>query len=80
MGEKIRDLTKISLGQNKFIIELNEALGKGLEKQIHIQNKHFRFECSESEFYTLAVGIIVAAKKMQKYKETGNIDFLYQNL
>jgi hypothetical protein len=68
MGEKIKDITTLHLINTDFVLELNEPLGLGRERQIHIQNDNVRFECSESDMRQIAANIIKAKYKLQEIK------------
>lgn len=71
MGEKIKDLHEISIGSEKFMIELNEGYLKDEGRLIHIQNKHFRYLLKEKQFIRLASSILRAREEMKYYKITG---------
>lgn len=72
MGEKIRDLTKVKIANESFVLELNEPLEIGRERQIHLQNDKFRFECSESEMLAMLCNIVKAEKVLKLTKEGKN--------
>lgn len=79
MGEKIKDITQIQLGGGVFMLELNEPLGIGRERQIHIQNQKFRFECPESDMLAMLCNIIKAKKELNKIKGGGeNEELLWE--
>ncbi|MBR4720596.1 MAG: hypothetical protein IK057_02410 [Clostridia bacterium] len=54
MGEKIRDLHDISIGDASLMIELNEGYSASQGRLIHIQNKKFRYLLTERNFYQLS--------------------------
>ena len=70
MGEKIRNITKVSLHDMDVDIELNDGNASSRKsKYIHIQNDRFRLELTDREFIQLAVAVRVAAKKLKSYKK-----------
>ena len=68
MGEKIRDLHKITFGNSDFMIELNEGYNKSDGKLIHVQNTHFRYLLKEKDFLNLAATILRAKTEMDYIK------------
>lgn len=72
MGELIRELGKIQVGDARFIVELNKATQKGKSYDIHIQNESFRLNISEQDFCRMAAAIICGNAKIQRYKTEGN--------
>ena len=44
MGELLREIHPIKLGNEELMVELNEGGNASTGKIIHIQNKHFRLE------------------------------------
>ena len=54
MGEKIRDIHPIKIGNSSLMIELNEGYTASEGRLIHIQNKKFRYLLRESDFYHLS--------------------------
>lgn len=50
MGEKLRDLGKILIGDKEYQVELNKSDIPGGEESVHIQNESFRLEMAKSEF------------------------------
>lgn len=69
MGEKIRDIQEIHLSHNKLLIEENKGTHKGCRYDIHFQNKHFRLNVSEYDFYGIAAAIMYADENLRSYKE-----------
>lgn len=69
MGEKIRDVSKITLAKNDLIVELNEGYTKEQGRVIHIQNKEFRYLLSVDEFI-LASSLIMRGKTEFEYIKT----------
>jgi len=69
MGEKIRDVSKITLAKNDLIVELNEGYTKDQGRVIHIQNKEFRYLLSVDEFI-LASSLIMRGKTEFEYIKT----------
>lgn len=70
MGELIRNIKEIQLGNENLMIELNEGYTKREGKLIHIQNKKFRYLLKEKDFMELATTIIRAKEEMDYYKES----------
>lgn len=54
MGEKIRDIRPISIGNTSLMVELNEGYSVSQGRLIHIQNKKFRYLLTEEDFYHLS--------------------------
>lgn len=54
MGEKIKDLHAITIGNASLMIELNEGYAASQGRLIHIQNEKFRYLLKEKEFLQLA--------------------------
>lgn len=69
MGEKIKDLGKLHIGNSDFLIELNEPAFVGDEKSIHIQNELLRYSISQSEFLRIATLVLKAKENLMSYKE-----------
>lgn len=73
MGEKIRDMARVSLNDMNFLIELNDGTVKARKPQyIHLQNPRFRLALSDQEFIQMAVAIHTAAQKIKEYKDLEN--------
>ena len=51
MGEKIRDIRPIKIGNTSLMIELNEGYTASQGRVIHIQNSKFRYLLTEKDFY-----------------------------
>lgn len=71
MGEIIRKICEVSLGDKTFDIELNKSASGGHYRDIHIQNDSFRLEVSENEFLSIAACVLLAKKQFDVIK--GNI-------
>ena len=69
MGEKIRDVSNITLAKNNLTIELNEGYTKKQGKVIHIQNNEFRYLLSINEF-VLASSLIMRGATELEYVKT----------
>jgi|GEM_PF-2600563 len=69
MGELIRKMGEISLGDASFDVELNEAYVKGGEPCVHIQDPNFRYQMSVSEFYRAAMAVKKARTSMAEAKQ-----------
>lgn len=73
MGEKIRDLERVSLNGMDFLIELNDGTVKARKPQyIHLQNNRFRLALSDKEFIQMAVAVRAAGQKIRNYKHLEN--------
>ncbi|CRZ34484.1 hypothetical protein DFR55_101257 [Herbinix hemicellulosilytica] len=68
MGEKIKNLQEIKIGDCNLIIELNKATFKNGPRYIHIQNNRIRYNFSETEFIEFAALINKAVNKMKSMK------------
>ena len=74
MGEKIRDLGKIKIGNSEFVIELNHSASGSHYRDIHIQNDKFRLEIPENEFLQMAACMQVAKKQLKIIKNITDKD------
>ncbi|MCR4690396.1 MAG: hypothetical protein K5739_03500 [Lachnospiraceae bacterium] len=70
MGELIRNIKEIQLGNERLMVEENEGYSKGQGKLIHIQNKSFRYLMREKPFMQLLATILRARSEMEYYKST----------
>ena len=68
MGEIIKTIKTISLGKNKFDIELNRSTSKSFCHDIHIQSDKFRLVVPEDEFLPMLACIILAKKQFDIIK------------
>ena len=68
MGEVLKVLKEIKLGDSKFLIEQNAPLTKQGSKVIHIQNENFRMEMTELEFLKVAGAIAYARRNFESMK------------
>lgn len=68
MGERIRDLNTISIGNAELVIEENLGTRKGSKFDIHIQNKNFRINITERDFCKIAACIMYANENLRHYK------------
>jgi hypothetical protein len=68
MGEKIRTIGFIKYRNSDYEIEENESGMKKKENIIHIQNKKFRMEISESSYTLMSSLILSASKNLKKLK------------
>lgn len=68
MGEKIETLSEGYLLGNRFEIELNRALSKGGDEQIHIQSPKFRIEMNKKDYLKYALSVLAAEKKLKDIK------------
>lgn len=68
MGNKIRDLTEIKMNGQKYSIELNGGTKKE-NYDIHIQNENINICMKDFEFAPFATAVLVANKKMKRFKK-----------
>ena len=69
MGEIIKKLNEIKVGDNEFIVELNKGTHTEGKYDIHIQNKCFRLNLSEHDFCKIACCIMYANENLNHYKK-----------
>jgi hypothetical protein len=68
MGNKIKELSEIEMGNQKYIVELNGGTKK--EKfDIHIQNKKVNICLKDYEFAQFVTSILVANRRMERFKK-----------
>jgi len=70
MGELIRNIKEIQLGNESLMIEENEGYSAKQGKLIHIQNSDFRFLMTEKAFMQLLATILRAKEEKDYYKST----------
>jgi hypothetical protein len=68
MGEKIRDIKKIKIGNSSLMVELNEGYSASQGRLIHIQNEKFRYLLTEIDFYHLSSMIMRAWSELDYLK------------
>ena len=68
MGEKIKTLINSNLLGAEIEVEINKPVISGTEELVHIQTEDFRFELGKSNFEQFAIGLLLAEKKLRKYK------------
>lgn len=69
MGEKIRDLQKIRLGNSELLVELNEGYTKAQGHVIHLQNEFFRYLLTEKDYLRLTAEILRSKSELDYYKK-----------
>lgn len=69
MGERIKDLSIVTIGNTKFHIELNKAYHENEEYDIHLQCDKGRVGLSDRDFIKLAICFMAAKKQFLQYKE-----------
>ena len=69
MGELIKKLDELRIGNTKFDIELNEPTNGTEMRDIHIQNDKFRISIPEDEFLQMLACIIMAEKQLNLIKK-----------
>lgn len=70
MGEKVRDIKKITVVNTDFMVELNKGYTKREGDLIHIQNDAYRLCLREKEFLKLC-GAFMRAKCELDYIKGG---------
>ncbi|MBQ8678843.1 MAG: hypothetical protein IJ530_03675 [Treponema sp.] len=68
MGQKIKTLGKLKIGDSEFEVELNKSVSKKGGHDIHIQNRKFRLEMSDSQFVQMASCLLLAKKQFDILK------------
>lgn len=68
MGELIKKLNKIKIGNTELVIEKNKGTQPGCKYDIHIQNDHLRLNLSEQDFCKIACCIMYANENLNHYK------------
>lgn len=69
MGELLREIHPIKLGNEELMVELNEGGNAATGKIIHIQNKDFRLEMYEREFLRMAATVLRAKSELDYFKD-----------
>ncbi len=68
MGNKISELSEITIGNQNYVVELNGGTKK--EKfDIHIQNETINICLKDYEFAQFATSILVAYRRMERFKK-----------
>ena len=68
MGELIRNIREIQLGNETLMVEENEGYSAHQGRLIHIQNRDFRYLMSEKSFIQLLTTILRAREEKNYYK------------
>lgn len=68
MGDVIRVVDKIKIGDAEYEVELNHSVRGGRYRDVHIQNKNFRLEIPENEFMKMAACVLLAKKQFDIMK------------
>lgn len=72
MGEKIRDLGHFYIGNEKILVELNDAYSKEYSKyDIHIQGEKMQYSLTESDFLKLVSAAVTAKQRLDFLKANG---------
>lgn len=69
MGEKIRNMDSILIGNTKFDIELNHGYTKKNKYSIHIQNEKMRLALNDDDFLELCGMILRADSELDYVKK-----------
>ncbi len=72
MGEKIRDMGSLKIGDTRFAIELNHGYTTRNKYSIHIQNEKMRLALNDEEFLKLCGLILRANSELDYLKSQGN--------
>ena len=70
MGELIRKVSELKIGNETFTVELNECTNDTGYKDIHIQNDKFRLNVPQNEFMQMAACVLLAQKQLKLIKQT----------
>ena len=70
MGELIRKVSELKIGNETFAVELNEYTNDTGYKDIHIQNDKFRLNVPQNEFMQMAACVLLAQKQLKLIKQT----------
>lgn len=68
MGEIIREIGVLHIGDESLRVELNHGQGDGYEHEIHVQNDKIRLSMSEVDFCRMATGVLLARKQLRMIK------------
>lgn len=68
MGELVKIYGQVKLKDREYDIELNDPIDKKTGGIVHIQNKAFRLELSQIDFYKLVAGMNLAKKQLEYIK------------
>ena len=69
MGELIRKVSELKIGNETFAVELNECTTDTGYKDIHIQNDKFRLNVPQNEFMQMAACVLLAQKQLKLIKQ-----------
>ncbi|MDE7313087.1 MAG: hypothetical protein K2N87_15920 [Eubacterium sp.] len=76
MGEIIKTIENIQIGNTKLKIELNHSTTGHEKYEIHIQNDKFRLALPEKDFLQMASCFVLAKKQMDLLKRRGGLEGL----
>ncbi len=68
MGEIIRNIGVLKIGNESFNIELNEPSCFGNSREVHIQNDKLRVAVGEVEFVQMGAAVLFAQKQLHLLK------------
>lgn len=68
MGERIKDLGIINIGNDSVVVELNKGYTKGQKYDIHLQTAHAQVCMSDDEFIKFAAAVRAAKKELERMK------------
>lgn len=68
MGDLIKKIGEIRLGGGTLDVELNHSVHHPDFREVHLQNKKFRFELPENEFLSMAACVLLAREQFDEIK------------
>ena len=71
MGEIIKKIEKIRIGNSSFWVEKNKGTHSEGIYDIHIQNDRFRLNITEDDFIKMSACILYARENLMTYKVNG---------
>ena len=69
MGELIRKVGTINIGEQSFDVEINVSTSDRNQHEIHIQNDKARLALTEKQFCKMATCILLARRQLHQIKE-----------
>ncbi|MCR4651622.1 MAG: hypothetical protein K5662_07670 [Lachnospiraceae bacterium] len=69
MGEWIKNIGELHIGNSVFNVELNEPVSNDSDRIIHIQNDNARFLLTETEFLQMSTLALQAMEQLKNYKK-----------
>lgn len=72
MGELIKKIDTIKIGNTDLDIEVNHSARGNEFRDIHLQNKKFRLEIPENEFIQMCACVLLAKRQFDVIKGEHN--------